>query len=157
GEDADASAGVGHGPEFGEPFAGQPDGDGPDGTHVDPAAALAQVVDLLDDAGGVGDRGGVGHGVHGGEPAAGGGPGAGLDGFGVLASGFAQVGVQIDHAGQGDEPGGVDDLGGRGRRMGGRLLAGGGDHPAVEQQVGGGAAGQGGAADQVGGAHVVLD
>ena len=35
--------------------------------------------------------------------------GAGLDGLGVLAAGLAQVGVQVDQAGQRDQPVGVDD------------------------------------------------
>ena len=60
---------------------------------------LAEKADLLHDTGGVGDGAGVGHGVHGGEAAARGGGAARGDGLGVLASGFAQVGVQVDQAG----------------------------------------------------------
>ena len=55
---------------------------------------------LLDDAGGVGDRVGVGHREDRGEAAEGGGGRAGRDGLGVLAAGLAQVGVQVDEAGQ---------------------------------------------------------
>jgi hypothetical protein len=51
--------------------------------------------------------------VDGGEPAERGGAAAGLDRLGVLAAGFAQMGVQVDQTGQGDQPGGVDDLGAR--------------------------------------------
>ena len=94
--------GVGHGAELGELLALQADGDGADGLHVAVAGLPAEPPDLLDDAGGVGDREGVGHGVHGGVAADGGGPGAGQDGLGVLAAGLAQVGVQVDQAGQQD-------------------------------------------------------
>ena len=87
----------------------------PDRDDVDQAGLLPEPPDLLDDAGGVGDRVGVGHRVHGGEPAERGGPAAGLDGLGVLAAGLAQVGVQVDQAGQRDQPGGVDHLGARRR------------------------------------------
>ena len=83
----------------------------PTGLHVAVAGLAAEPPDLLDDAGGVGDRVGVGHRVHGGEAAERGGPGAGHDGLGVLAAGLAQVGVQVDQAGQRDQPVGVDDLG----------------------------------------------
>jgi uncharacterized Zn-binding protein involved in type VI secretion len=46
--------------------------------------------------------------VHRGEAAERGRPGAGLDGLGVLAARLAQVGVQVDEAGQRDQAGGVD-------------------------------------------------
>ena len=115
GEDPHAGGGVGHGAELGQPLALQADGHRADRDDVDQAGLLAQPPDLLDDAGGVGDRVGVGHGVHGGEPAQRGGPAAGLDGLGVLPAGLAQVGVQVDQAGQRDQPGGVDHLGARAR------------------------------------------
>ena len=87
------------------------DGDGADRAHVAVAGLAAEPPDLLDDAGGVGDRVGVGHRVHGGEAARAPRPGAGLDRLGVLAARLAQVRVQVDQAGQGDQPVGVDDLG----------------------------------------------
>ena len=52
----------------------EPDGDGADRLHVAVAALAAEPPDLLDDAGGVGDRIGVGHRVHAGEAAPGRGP-----------------------------------------------------------------------------------
>ena len=105
GEHPHARGRVGHRAELGDPLAGQPDGDGADREHVGVARLAPQPPDLLDHAGGVGDRLGVGHRVHGGEAAQRGGVGAGLDGLGVLAAGLAQVGVQVDQAGQGDQPG----------------------------------------------------
>ena len=55
GEDADAGAGIGHGAKLGELLAGQAHGDGADGAHIDPAGFAAQGVDLLHNAGGVGN------------------------------------------------------------------------------------------------------
>ena len=100
GEDPHAGGGVGHRAELGQPLALQPDGHRPDRDDVDQAGLLAEPPDLLDDAGGVGDRVGVGHGVHRGEPAERRGAAAGLDRLGVLPAGLAQVGVQVDQAGQ---------------------------------------------------------
>ena len=111
GEDADVGAGVGHGAELGELLPREPDGDGADRADVHPAGGPAEGEDLFDDAGGVRHRGAVGHRVHGRVAAQGGGAGAGFDGFGVFAAGFAQVGVDVHHAGQRDEAGGVDDCG----------------------------------------------
>ena len=110
GEDPDPGRGVGHRPELGQSLAGQPDGDRADGVDVAVAGLAAQPPHLLDHAGGVGDRLGVGHRVHGGEPAQRRGAGAGLDGLGVLPAGLAEVGVQVDQAGQRDQPGAVDGL-----------------------------------------------
>ena len=109
GEDPDVGAGVGHGAEFGELLPREADGDGADRADVHPAGGAAQGEDLFDDAGGVRHRGAVGHRVHGGVAAQGRGAGAGLDRFGVFAAGFAQVGVDVHHAGQGDESGGLND------------------------------------------------
>ena len=82
----------------------QPDGHRADRVDVAVAGLAAQPPDLLDDAGGVGDRLGVGHRVHGGEAAECRGRRTALDGLGVLAAGLAQMGVQVDQAGQRDEP-----------------------------------------------------
>ncbi len=83
--------------------------------------------------------------MDGGEPAQRGGAGAGLDGLGVLAAGLAQVGVQVDQAGQRDQPGGLDDLGSLGGEAAADLL----DHPVLEEQVGRLATEESGVLDQV--------
>lgn len=111
GEDGDARGRVVHRAELGELLALQADGDGADGLHVAVAVLAAQAPDLLDDARGVGDREGVGHGEHRGVAAARGGPGAGQDGLGVLAARLAQMGVEVDQAGEQDLPVGLDHLG----------------------------------------------
>ena len=104
---------VRHGAQLGQPLAAEPDRHRADGAHVDQAGHLAQAPDLLDDARGVGDGGGVGHGVHARVAAERGRREPGQHGLGVLATGLAQVGVQVDEAGQGDEPVGVDDVAAR--------------------------------------------
>ena len=110
GEDPHPGGGVGHRAELGELLPGQPDGDRTDRVDVAVAALAPEPPDLLDDAGGVGDRIGVRHRVDGGEAAHGGRLGAGEHGLGILAAGLAQVGVQVDQARQHDQPGRVDDL-----------------------------------------------
>lgn len=130
GEDGDARGGLVHGAQLGELLALQADGDRADGLHVAVTGLLAQAPDLLDDAGGVGDREGVRHGEHGGVAAGGGGAGAGEDGLGVLAAGLAQVGVQVDEAGE-DLALGLDD----GRTLGGQAGADLRDGLAVDQDV----------------------
>ena len=131
-EHPDGGGRVGHGAELGQPLAAQADGDCPDGADVDPAGPAAEPPHLLDDARGVGHRVGVGHGVHGGEAAEGGGAAAGLDGLGVLPPGFAQVRVQVDEPGQGDQAVGVDHL----RAVGVQVIGDPGDHPVAQQDVG---------------------
>jgi hypothetical protein len=119
GEHPDPRRGVGHRSELGEALPRQPHGDRADRTDVAVAGLPPEPPDLLDHAGGVGDRLGVGHRVDGGEAAEGRGAGAALHGLGVLAARLAQVGVQVDQPRQGDEAVGVDDLCvpvGRGRR-----------------------------------------
>nr|BFE69657.1 hypothetical protein GCM10020092_029580 [Actinoplanes digitatis] len=106
----------------------QPDGDGADRLHVDQVGLAAEAPDLLDHAGGVGDGRRVGHREDRRVAAERGGARAGLDGLGVLAAGLAQVGVQVDEAGERDEALGVDHLG----AVGGPL----GDHPVGDQQIG---------------------
>ena len=138
---------VGHRAQLGQLLAVQADGHRADRAHVAVAGLAAEPPDLLDHAGGVGDRLGVGHRVHGGEPAEGGGRRTALDGLGVLAAGLAQVGVQVDQAGQRDQALGVDDLGARGAEPAADL----GDRAVLEQQVGGLGAEDGGALDQVAG------
>ena len=123
------AADVGHRAQLGQVLAGEPHGDRPDRLHVDQAGLATEPPHLLDDAGRVGDRRGVGHRAHRGVAAERRGPGAGLDGLGVLAAGFAQVGVQVDETRQGDQPVGVDRRGARGR-------AAFGDHPVADEQVG---------------------
>ncbi len=151
GEHPDPGRGVGHGAELGELGALEPDGDRADRVDVAVAALPAEPPDLLDDAGGVGDRLGVRHRVDGGVAAHGRGLGAGQHRLGVLASGLAQVGVEVDQAGQRDQAGPVDDLGAVRRRVRGEVVADRGDHPVVQQQVGRGAVEDRGPLDQVGG------
>jgi hypothetical protein len=74
----------------------------PTGCTSDQPDLRAAAGHVLDDDGRVGHRVGVGHGEHRGEPAERGGGRAGVDGLGLLAAGFAQVGVQVDEAGQQD-------------------------------------------------------
>src|SRR5699024_1063828 len=100
-----------HRPDLGESFPAEPDGDGTDRAHLTPARIGPAAPDLLHHAGGVRDGLGVRHRVHAREPARGRGPGSARDGLRILPAGFAQVGVQVDEAGQRDEPDGVDDLG----------------------------------------------
>ena len=132
GEHADSRGRVGHGAELGEPGAGQPDRDRADRLDVAVPGRPAQAPDLLDHPGGIGDRIGIGHGVHGGVAAERGRPGAGLDRLGVLAARLAQVRVQVDQAGQGDQAVGVEHLGAGVAQPG----ADGRDGPAAEQDVG---------------------
>ena len=66
------------------------------------------------------------------------GRGAGLDGLGVLAAGLAQVGVQVDQAGQRDQARRRRPP----RRRLGQAAADLGDDAVVDQQVGGVAAEQ---------------
>ena len=120
-----------------------PDGDAAGRIDVDDGAAFDGVVDVLDGAGVVGDRAGVRHADDGGESAGGGGPRAGLDGLLVRLAGLAQVHVDVDQAGAGDEAAGVDLL----RRL---LLRGGeaGHEPAVgDEEIAPGVAPGGGVDD----------
>ena len=83
-------------------------GDAAGGEDFDDGVTADSVVDELDGAGVVGDGGRVGHAHDGGEAAGGGGARAGADGLLVRLAGFAEVDVDIDEAGAGDEPVGVD-------------------------------------------------
>ena len=84
------------------------DGNAAGGEDFDNGVTADGVVDELDGAGVVGDGGRVGHAHDGGEAAGGGGAGAGANGLLVRLAGFAEVDVDIDEAGAGDEPVGVD-------------------------------------------------
>ncbi len=145
-----AGRGVGHRAELGELLAREPDGDGAHGVHVDPARVAPETPHLLDDARGVRDRGRVRHRVHGREAARRRGAGAGRDRLGVLAPRLAQVGVQVDQPGQGDEARRVDDDGAvvvRGARGADRGEL--GDHAVREDEVDGVAAQRARAAQDV--------
>ena len=121
-----------HGPEFGELGALQADRDRADRLHRGVARRVAEARLLLDDARGVGDGKGVRHREDGGEPAGGRGPGAGEHGLALLVARLAQVRVQVDEAGQRDEPVGIEH-----RRAGGIGDAADlGDDAALEQDVG---------------------
>ncbi len=131
GEHPHAGRAVGHRAEFGQLLPGDPDGDRPDRADVGVPVLLPEAPDLLDHAGGVGDRRGVGHRVHRGEPAERGGLGAGLHGLGVLPAGLAQMGVQVDQAGQRDQPVALDDVRAGGAQAGPDLA----DAAVGQQQV----------------------
>src|SRR6476620_1250227 len=79
--------------------------------HVDQADLLAAVPDVIGDDRAVGDRIGVGHREYGGVSAQSSCCRTGFDILGVFSSGLAQMGVQIDEAGQQDLAGGIDDIG----------------------------------------------
>ena len=111
GEHADPGPAAVHQPQLGELLAGQALGDRADRLDVDQTGGPPEVEDPLGGLGGVGDRAGVRHGEDRGEPAHGRRRRAGGDGLGVLAPGLAQVGVQVDQPGQGDQPVGVEHLG----------------------------------------------
>ena len=83
----------------------RPDGDGADRVHVDESDLLAAAPHVVGDDRAVGDRVGVGHREHRGVAAERGGGRTGFDVLGVLAAGFAQMGVQVDETGQQDLPG----------------------------------------------------
>ncbi len=69
GEHPDPRGGVRHGAELGKLTALKADRNRADRLHVAVSRLPAEAPDLLDDAGGVGDRVGVGHRVDGGEAA----------------------------------------------------------------------------------------
>ena len=87
--------------------------------------------DVPRDARRVVDRGRVGHGADRRETAAGRGPRARGDRLLAFESGLAEVGVHVDEARDDDQPGGVDDPGGRGLEPGPDR----GDPPVVDQDV----------------------
>jgi hypothetical protein len=110
GEHPDPCRRVGHGAQLGQLAAAQADRDGANRLHVAAARLAAEPPDLLDHAGGVRDRIGVGHRVHRGEAAERGSRGPRGHGLGILPARFAQVRVQVDKAGQQDQPVGVQPL-----------------------------------------------
>ena len=107
-EDAHRGARPGHRDELRELAALPALRDGADGPDLDVAGGTAERGDLLDDAGRVGHRVGVRHGVHDRVAAGGRGAGAGQHGLRALPARFAQMGVQVDEAGQRDQAVGVD-------------------------------------------------
>ena len=131
GEDLRGGAGAVHQAELGELGALEALGDRADRHDVDQPGGQAEVEDPLGGLGGVGDRGGVGHGEHRRVATDRRGPRAGRDGLGVLAARLAQVGVQVDEAGQQGEAVGVDPLG----VLRGLDAAELGDHAVAQQHV----------------------
>ena len=111
GEHPDLPGAGGHHAHLGELGACQPHRDRADGMHVDEADLLAAVPDVVGDDRAVGDRIGVGHREHGGVSAQSRCCRTGFDILGIFPAGLAQMGVQIDEAGQQDLAGGVDDIG----------------------------------------------
>jgi hypothetical protein len=148
GEDPDLGAGISHRAELGQLLPRQANRHGADRPDVHPAGGTAEGVHLLHDAGGVRHRRAVGHRVNGRVAAQGGGAGPGLNRFGVLAAGFAQVGVDVDHAGQGHQSGGLEN----GGAVSLEVLAALGDEPVADQQVLGRSAQNRGTPDEVGAA-----
>src|ERR1039457_1730641 len=99
--------------------------------HVAVAGVAPGQPYLLDDPGGVGDRIGVGHGVNRCVAAEGSRQRAGLDRFGVLATRLAQVGMQIDEAGERHQSISLKDARAAVRQAGFDCR----DHAVVEQHV----------------------
>ena len=115
GEHRDRGAGAVHQPELGELLATEAARHGTHGLHVHQAGLAAELPDAGGGLGGVGDRRGVGHGQHRRVAAERGGLRPGQDRLRVLPPGLAQVGVEVDEAGQRDQAVGVERLGtGRG-------------------------------------------
>jgi len=133
GEHPHSRGAVRHRTELGQLGSTEPDGDGADRLDVHQPGLTPEPPDLLDDAGGVGDRGGVGHREHGDITAQGRGGTPGGHRLGVLAARLAQVGVQIHQTRQGDQAGAVDYLRACGTGRARRLAS--ADHRAVEHQV----------------------
>ncbi len=110
GEDPHLRPRARHEAELGELGALEALGHGADRHDLGEAAGATEVEHPLGGLGRVGDGARVGHGEDGGEAARGRGRGPGGDGLGVLAAGLAQVHVEVDEAGQGDEAVGVEHL-----------------------------------------------
>ena len=109
GEHPDPGTGAGHQPELGELDASQALGDGADRLHVDQPGRPAEVEHPLSRLSRVGHRRGVGHRKDRSETTRGRSGRAARDGLGVLATGLTKVGMEVDQAGQQDEPGCVDN------------------------------------------------
>jgi hypothetical protein len=105
-----------HHAHLGELPALQADGDRADRVHVDEADLPPGAVDVVGDRRIVGDGIGVGHREYRGVATPGGRGRPGRNGLGVLPAGLAQVGVQIDEAGQHHCAATLDDLGTGGHR-----------------------------------------
>ena len=125
GEHPDARRRAGHQPQLGQLAARQALAHRAHRDHLGRTVAPAERPQVLGGLGGVGHRVRVRHGQHRGEAPAGGRPGAGRDRLGVLPSRFAQVRVQVDQPGQGDQAVGVDalDIGVRLGRVGEHAVA----------------------------------
>ncbi len=114
-EDADPGPGPVHEAELGELDALDALRHRADGLDVDEATGPAEVEDVLDDLGGVGDGTRVRHGEDGREAPGRRGGRAARDRLGVLPSRLAQMGVDVDETGKQGEAVGVEDLGVRRR------------------------------------------
>ena len=99
-----------HEPELGELGTREALGHGADRHDLGQAAGAAEVEHALGGLGRVGDGARVGHGEDRRVAARRSGCRAAGDGLGVLAAGLAQVHVEVDEAGQGDEAVGVEHL-----------------------------------------------
>jgi len=121
------------------------DGDAAGRVHPHDGVAGGGVLDELDGAGVVRDRGRVRHANHGGEPAGGGGARPGCNGLLVGLAGLAEVDVDVDQPGAGDEATGVEDARTFLRRGGQRS-----DKPAVADEEVAGRVALGGGVDDAG-------
>ena len=100
--------------------------------HIDQADLLTAVPHVVGDHRAVGDRVGVGHREYRGVATQSRCGRTGFDVLGVFAAGFAQMGVQVDEAGQQDLAAGVEDVGVVGDRQ---VRADVGDLAVVDQHV----------------------
>ena len=131
GEHPHRRCGRGHGAQVSEPLTAQAGGDRADRMHIDEPDITAAPVHVLDDHRGVGHRIGVGHSEHRGVATQRRGGRAGGDRLGVLPTGFAQVRVQVDQAGQRNQAPAVEVLGAGSVQLGAQLS----DHSPADQQV----------------------
>ena len=146
-EDPYPGGGVGHRPQLGHLDAGEVHRDGADRLDIDQAGLPAQPPHLFHHTGRVRYRRRVRHRAHRRVAAQRGGPRPGFHRLGVLTARLAQVRVQVDQAGQGDQAAGVDDM----RPLRGQAAAE-LDHDAVaQQQVGRDATENPGILDQISG------
>jgi hypothetical protein len=100
-----------HQAELSELLSAEASGDRTDWLYVDEPSRPTEVEHPLRRFAGVGDRRGVRHRQHSSEPTEGRGLRPGEHRLGVLAARLAQVRVQVDQAGERDQPVGVDHFG----------------------------------------------
>ena len=144
GEDPHGRPRARHQTELGELDAVEALGHGAHRHHLGQAAGTAEVEHPLGGFRRVGDGARVGHREDGGVAARCRGRGPGGDGLGVLATGLAEVHVEVDEARQGDQTVGVEHLDVAARAHRADLP----DDAVLDEQVGGVGAEEAGATDQ---------